>query len=105
MGSIEVPSTPMARVADLVTTETHDGVLIYDLISHDLHQVNTTASMVWRLCDGSRSPADLAAASELEIDAVELALEQLSDASLLEASIPQLGADRGRAPVSVTHSH
>jgi len=62
-------------VDDLDINETDDGLIIYVPATDRVHYLNTTASVVLQLCDGSRSPAEIAAeVGELfELDVVPVA--------------------------------
>jgi len=84
---------PAARIDGLVVTESRDEVLVYDTAKHHIHHLNQVSAVIWRLCDGQRSVADLARAagaqlgSEIGDDAVRLALTKLESANLLEGSL------------------
>lgn len=78
---------PAARTVDLVTTESKDEALVYDLTAHHIHHLNATATKVWRLCDGERMVGEIAAESGLAEDAVKLALRTLEDAKLLDGPL------------------
>jgi len=41
--------------------ETDDGLIIYVPATDRVHYLNSTASVVLQLCDGSRTPAEIAA--------------------------------------------
>ena len=80
---------PAARVEQLVATETSSEVLIYDMRQHHIHKLNSTTSVVWRLCDGRRTLAEAIemASDELgsQVDELtfRLALTKLDEADLL----------------------
>jgi hypothetical protein len=80
---------PVARFAGVVTTEAGGDLLIYDLERHRAHSLDAAAAAVWRRCDGTRTPAAIAAAAgavggaSLTEDAVRHALAQLGRAGLL----------------------
>lgn len=84
---------PLARKADLVTSEVADELLVYDLKSHKAHCLNQTAAMIWKYCDGKTTIADLAQLLGQEVDtnvdeaAVWLAIAQLNKAHLLEERV------------------
>ena len=84
---------PAARVENLIITESKDEVLVYDTAQHHIHHLNQTSAVVWRLCDGRRSVADLVREAQLKVDgtvnedAVRLALAKLEDAELLEGAL------------------
>lgn len=57
----ELPGVvPRARNADLITKDAEGELLIYDRINDRAHCLNSTAAIVWRLCDGKRSVTDIA---------------------------------------------
>jgi hypothetical protein len=80
---------PVARKDNLVVEEIWDEVVVYDRSDNQVHRLNRSAATVWRHCDGTRTPADLAAVLHKELglpldEAVaEVALEELSEANLL----------------------
>ncbi len=84
---------PKARKNGLVIQETGDEVLVYDVDSNRAHCLNRTAAFVWKSCDGRRSVPEIAAllgkelANKVDEDLVWLAIDQLSNESLLESGI------------------
>jgi PqqD family protein of HPr-rel-A system len=52
------PIRPRAR-EDLATVELDGEVVIYDEASGDLHHLNPTATLVFSLCDGTATVAEL----------------------------------------------
>lgn len=88
---------PRARVANLVTKEIPDEVLVYDLSHHQAHCLNQTAALVWKYCDGATSVAAIQQELTQELNApiseevVWLALEQLSRSRLLETPLAKPG--------------
>lgn len=84
-----VSSYPIARLQDLVTTETGTDTLIYDTQQHQLHTLSALAVSILRLCDGTRSASDIAEHLGLpsaDIDGVADALLELARADLFEQS-------------------
>lgn len=79
---------PVARWDNLVIDDIGEDTLVYDQASHVIHQLNQGSASVWRLCDGTRSVADLSEATGLTSDAVHVALEKLADANLLVGTLP-----------------
>lgn len=86
---------PIARSERLSIRDLPDEVLVFDTEANKAHCLNATVALVWRHCDGKRSPAALAkiVAQHLNIanaePMVELALEQLGRRNLLvEAPAP-----------------
>jgi hypothetical protein len=51
--------TPLAR-AGLEVVETADGYVVYDEGRDRVHRLNRTAAVVFELCTGSNSAADIA---------------------------------------------
>jgi hypothetical protein len=98
MNRIPDDFTPLARVADLVTTELNGEVLVYDLERDHIHHLGPLTATVWRLCTGKRSLPDLvlgcADAKVREADILE-AMARLEAAHLLASPLPAaLGARR-----------
>ena len=81
---MEGQAHPQARQDGLVVRELPDEVLVYDLEKHEAHCLNGTAALVWKACDGSRTPAQLATHLSLEEDIVWLGLEELWKRQLLQ---------------------
>lgn len=84
---------PLAKRPErLVSEALDDELLLYDLDTHRLHSLNSTAREVWSRCDGATPIRALQAAlaAELEIAPEQaeqmlwLALEELDEADLLE---------------------
>jgi hypothetical protein len=84
---------PQARNDRLVSSEISDELLLFDLQHKRIHCLNHTAARVWRACNGQRSVSQIAAEIAPEtpesVDAVWLALEQLSKSNLLVGELPQ----------------
>jgi hypothetical protein len=84
---------PAARIADLVITESKDEVLVYDTSNHHIHHLNRLSAVVWRLCDGSRSVADVtrmtraSVSGEVNDEVVRMALTKLEAADLLSGAL------------------
>ncbi len=85
---------PRLRAHDLVVHDLPDEVLVYDRRTDQAHCLNHTAALVWRACDGTRTPAEIARRltttldTRVSEDLVLLALDQLDAFQLLEASGP-----------------
>ena len=79
---------PRARV-DCLSREFGDEVLVYDLQRDLGHCLNSTAAATWKVCDGYRSPSQIAKtlsrqfSAPVDEEVVLLALGQLADAHLL----------------------
>lgn len=85
---------PRARVTELVITESKDEVLVYDQAAHHIHHLNRISAVIWRLCDGQRSMADLVrrvrldTGEDIDDTVVRLALTKLDAANLLDEPLP-----------------
>jgi len=66
---MESSSYPRARTDRLVIKELPNEVLVYDLERDRAHCLNTTAAIVWKACDGSTTPEEIAA-QLLQVNAV-----------------------------------
>lgn len=83
------------RSEDLVVTEVGDDLVVYDLQTHHIHQLNSSAAAIWRMCDGRRTvrqmvvqvTADLGKPVDAEI--IDMGLKKLAHANLVvgEATI------------------
>lgn len=86
-------SLPVAREDGILVQELPDEVLVYDLGRHKAHCLNCTAAIIWKLCDGGKTAAEVAALAgqELKVKIDERvvwhALEQLGKAGLLERQV------------------
>jgi hypothetical protein len=49
------------RRADLVRRVVDGEVVILDRATGNIHRLNATASFIWNQCDGTSTPADIAA--------------------------------------------
>lgn len=84
---------PAARSADLIIEEVPGETLIYDLKSHKAHCLNSTASLVWKHCDGKQTAEQVARRMEAELGApvsielVWLAVDRLEKLRLLEKPV------------------
>jgi hypothetical protein len=80
---------PVARAAGLLVRVVGNEALVYDLERHHAHCLNRTAAAVFRLADGRRSVAEIAAlagdgrATPAAEENVRLALEKLAAARLV----------------------
>jgi hypothetical protein len=89
---------PRAQHTGLLVRTVGDQVVVYDQRRQSLHVLNRTTALVWDLCDGTRTVADIAEAIAQKLDAaadvgvVELALAQLEEAFLLQPVVSTTGA-------------
>lgn len=90
MSKIEVK--PISRKSDLVVQEHIEEVLIYDLLIDKAFSLNATSSLIWNLCDGSRTIIEITnqlsekSNSTIDEDFVWFALEELKSNNLLKNS-------------------
>jgi hypothetical protein len=83
---------PLARKIKLVVEKLDDETLVYDLQSDEAHCLNSVASLVWQHCNGRTDVAGIARKVSAKLDqpvhpdAVQLALQQLAKARLLDES-------------------
>jgi hypothetical protein len=87
---------PLARSEGILVQRIDDELVVYDCVDHAAHCLSAQAAAVWELCDGRRSPADIAAELSVGADAVAHALDELADTALL-ASPPASGLSRREA--------
>jgi hypothetical protein len=99
------PQYPVARKNGLVIQEVPDEVLVYDMDADRAHCLNKTAAAVWKSCDGNNSVSDISKLVGAELgnnvsdDLVWLAIDQLSENSLLDGSIEPKFAGQSRREV------
>jgi hypothetical protein len=85
---------PRARSDGLICEEVDGELVIYDQLTDRMTRLNHSAAVVWRACDGNRSPAELLSFVQATLgdladeDLVQLALDYLTDSDLLEAGVP-----------------
>ena len=90
---------PLARCDDLIVRELPDEMLVYEAHRPQAHRLNSTAAVIWRNCDGRKTMQDLVAiaGAALKIpateDLVEIALDQLGKAGLLESGLARLPSE------------
>lgn len=83
---------PSSRRNDLVIQELDDEVLIYDLKENRAFCLNETSALIWQLCNGKRSTAEIVEALNQKLNSlasdelVWFALEQLKKENLIENS-------------------
>jgi hypothetical protein len=92
---------PKARQTGFTVQEVAGELVIYDEKRHRVHNLNSTAARVWKLCDGTISEAEIARCLAEETNTpvdealVRFTLAELGRARLLEA-LPTVAED---APV------
>ena len=87
------PVKPNARKEDLIVRELTDEVLVYDLNRDKAHCLNETAALVWKLCDGQTTVAEMSRVmrgqlrTPVDERVIWLALDQLERSHLLQSSV------------------
>src|SRR5689334_9384226 len=82
---------PVARTEGLLTEDLEDELLVYDSRTDVAFSLNPSAALVWRNCDGKRSPRDLVRVLEKDLggvadeDMVLVALDSLVEHGLIES--------------------
>lgn len=80
---------PKGRENDIVLQQLKDEVLIYDLTINKAFSLNETSALIWNLCDGNNSVADISGQLSKKLnqpvtdDLVWLALDQFKKDNLL----------------------
>jgi hypothetical protein len=67
-----------------------DECVVYDTRNNRAHALSAEAASVWRHCDGTRSPALIAAELEMQPELVHSALTELGQCDLLEQTAQPL---------------
>jgi len=75
----------------LIQHDLDDEVLVYDPVVDRTHRLNVSATRIWELCDGTRSPEDIARVLteqfevefETALQDARAVLEQLKEEQLL----------------------
>lgn len=84
---------PLARKENIVIQELNDEVLIYDLILNEAFCLNETSGIIWQMCDGTKTVAEISQAVGKKFDTnisegfVWLALEQLKKEKLIDSQL------------------
>ena len=68
---------PKSRKEKLVVRGFKDEILIYDKVRHKAHCLNGTAALVWKLCDGRTSVAEIGRRLSDELEGEGAADERL----------------------------
>jgi len=77
---------PLARTDKFIVKEVDGELLVYDQQRHKAHCLNKLAADIWRLCDGSKTAAEIATQLSTPTDerAVLIGFEELRRNHLLE---------------------
>jgi hypothetical protein len=89
---------PIGRRDGVLVRELPDELIVYDLERHQAHCLNRTAALVFRLSDGTRTSAEIAAMlGDTDPDerqaVVSLALRQLAELSLVDVDLQPAAVD------------
>ena len=63
---------PARRTQDLESQEVGDELMLIDARSDRVHVLNPTMAAIWKLCDGERSPEQIAQALSGVVDCSEV---------------------------------
>lgn len=80
---------PINRQANIVIQELDNETLIYDLTENKAFCLNETSAVIWQMCDGTKTVADISQAvsqkfnAEISEDFVWLALDQFKKDKLI----------------------
>ena len=86
---------PRRREDGLLRQPMDGELLLFDSERNRAHSLNATAAAVWEACDGQRSHEELAAGCGIDEPTLELALDRLRGAHLLdEVEVLQTGVSR-----------
>ena len=84
---------PLSRKDNLVIQESDREVLIYDINNHKAFCLNETSAIIWHLCDGTKSLAEISLELGRKLDKpvdeglVWLALDQLRKENLVDSNV------------------
>lgn len=83
---------PKTRSENIVVQELENEILIYDLMNDKAYCLNKTSAMIWQLCDGKNSVAEMSLnlskklSQPISEDLIWLALDNFKKDNLLEES-------------------
>jgi len=85
-------NTAVRRDGSVMVREVDGEILVLDTLSNQVHQLNRTASFIWRQCGGALSPDEIATAlteafavdGATALDDVVKTLDQLRSLNLLD---------------------
>lgn len=86
-------TNPVSRHDDIVTESLGAETIVYDKMSHRAHSLNQTVALVWASANGERSVDQIAEILHRDLglptdrDVVLMALQELSEAGLLEKPV------------------
>lgn len=82
--SINMRKLPIARNSNVVVQNLNNEVLIYDLATNKVYNLNETSSLIYNACDGKTSFAELNKKHNFTDELIFLALDQLKKENLVE---------------------
>lgn len=83
------PNKPTSRKSNIVIQELENEILIYDLNDNKAFCLNETSAVIWQMCDGTKTVADISQAvsqkfnANVSEDFVWLALDQFKKDKLI----------------------
>jgi Coenzyme PQQ synthesis protein D (PqqD) len=96
---------PLAKKEDIVIQELNDEVLIYDLLRNQAFCLNETSVIIWQMCDGTKTVAEISQAAsqkfkaKISEDFVWLALDQFKKDELITNEFTSVFAGMTRREV------
>jgi hypothetical protein len=85
-----MPGAPPSVIDGLEVSEAQEGLVVFDPTSDLIHYLNSTAAIVFTLCDGSHSASEIAnvvsgvfGLDEAPLDEVAICLKDLRGMGLL----------------------
>lgn len=75
---------PRARTEDVITERVDDELVVYDARTQVAHCLSRDAAVVWERCDGNLSTSEIAGRLDISQEAVERAVEAISECGLLD---------------------
>ncbi len=102
MANKQPKTLPFSRREGVVVRDLSEETVVYDVQTHRAHCLNRTAALVWRHCDGETTVEEMADILHRELSlpvdesVVQMALNQLAAANLLEGRFPVFCQPRSR---------
>lgn len=90
---------PLARMEDLVITESGQDLLVFDSLSNELHHLDALSATVWRQLDGISTELEILGSTRESLgdhvtaDSIDLAIVALGKANLLSGQVPTVMSD------------
>jgi Coenzyme PQQ synthesis protein D (PqqD) len=77
---------PKARNNQIVTQQSENEILIYDLTNNKAHCLNETSTIIWQNCDGNKTVAEISNENKIPEEYVLVALKKFDKANLLQTT-------------------